>query len=281
MNNEQEDKFEQRLRFVAQRYKEGGLDTDKAWQQFAAGQRIGRTVSLARYWMAAASVLLLFVGIGTFYMIDQNSPEWVAIVTEPGQRKEVYLPDSTLVSMAGGSTLRYDAKQYGKERRAVEMSGKLFFQVKRNEARPFSVQTSHTTVTVLGTSFQVDEQSDATEVNVLTGKVRFCATDNSEKQVVLTAGMSASYSSRNQEMELMQEEELNAFSWKTKQLRFSDTPLEQVIDDLNRYYQVQISNRVQAADAKLTATFNDLPLDEVLMVINQTLDIRLVPVSDK
>ena len=49
----------------------------------------------------------------------------------------------------------------------------------------------------------------------------------------------------------------------------------------DRYYQVEIINKVDSPDSRLTATFNDLPLDEVLMVINQTLDIRLVPRKDK
>ena len=89
--------------------------------------------------------------------------------------KDVYLPDSTLVALAGDSWIRYDAKRYDKERRAVEMNGKAFFQVTRNEARPFSVKTSQTEVTVLGTSFQIDEKPTVTEVNVVTGKVCFTA----------------------------------------------------------------------------------------------------------
>ena len=142
--------------------------------------------------------------------------------------------------MAGNSTLRYDVKKYGKERRVVEMTGKAFFQVKRNEARPFSVHTAMTEVTVLGTS-----------------------------------------SNEKKEIDILKEENPNNLSWKTKQLRFNDTPLEKVIRALNEYYQVEIINKVDSPDSRLTATFNDLPLDEVLMVINQTLDIRLVPRKDK
>ena len=194
MNNEQENKLEQRIRFVAKHYEEGRLDTDKAWQQFAAKHQVRHTVSFRRYWMAAASVLLLLIGFGTYYITDRNSPEWVAITTIPGQIKDVYLPDSTLISMAGNSSIRYDAKSYGKERRVVEMKGKAFFKVTRNETRPFSVYTERTEVTVLGTSFQINEQPDGTDVNVMTGKVSFGTTGNETDKVILTAGMSASYS---------------------------------------------------------------------------------------
>lgn len=280
MNNEQEDRFEKRLRFVARRYKEGSLDEEKAWEGFASRQGISRQVDFRRYWMAAASVVLLLVGFGTFYLKERNSPEWISVVTASGQLKEVYLPDSTLVSMAGNSTLRYDMKKYGKERRVVEMTGKAFFQVRRNETRPFSVHTALTEVTVLGTSFQISEQPALTEVDVVTGKVRFAAKKTSG-QVVLTEGMSASYSDEKKEIGILREDNLNNLSWKTKQLRFSDTPLEKVIRDLSEYYRVEIVNRAGSSDTRLTATFNDLPLDEVLMIINQTLDIRLAPKDNK
>lgn len=79
MNNEQEHKLEQRIRFVAKHYEEGRLDTDKAWQKFAGKHQVRHTVSFRRYWMAAASVLLLLIGFGTYFMTDRNSPEWVAV----------------------------------------------------------------------------------------------------------------------------------------------------------------------------------------------------------
>ena len=280
MNNEQDERFEKRLRFVARRYKEGSLDTDQAWEQFATRQGLRRKVSFRRYWMAAASVMLLLIGFGTLYMTERNKPEWVSVVTVAGQLKDVYLPDSTLVSMAGSSTLRYDAKKYGKEGRVVEMKGKAFFLVKRNEARPFSVHTAVTEVTVLGTSFQVNEQQGSTEVNVVTGKVRFTAGEKPEP-VILTAGMSASYSEEKEEIHILTEERPNHLSWKTKQLRFNDTPLEKVIEDLEDFYHVKIINKVNSPDTRLTVTFNDLPLDQVLTVINQTLDVRLVARPDK
>lgn len=281
MNNEQEHKLEQRIRFVAKHYEEGRLDTDKAWQQFAAKHQVRRSVSFRRYWMAAASVLLLLIGFGTYFVTEQNSPDWVAVTTDPGQLKEVYLPDSTLISMAENSSIRYDKKAYGKERRVVEMKGKAFFHVTRNESRPFSVYTEQTEVTVLGTSFQISEQPDGTDVDVMTGKVSFGATGCETEKVILTAGMSATYSMENKGITIQEEDNLNTLAWKTKQLRFHETPLDKVISDLNEYYQTNVINKAETPNLKLTATFNDLPLEDVLLVINQTLDTRLASDTNK
>lgn len=326
MNDEQTDKFERRVRFVAKHYREGAFDSGKAWEKFVserkpaendssedatsagnplvpseqsrhafAGENPMRSASseepafskktsprrsfFRSYGIAAAALAGLLIGISVFYGLRRDSSDWVAVTTVAGQTKEVYLPDSSLVTMAGGSELRYDRKNYGKERRAVEMKGKLFFQVKRRVARPFSVHTRYTEVTVLGTSFQVDARGELTQVHVATGKVRFAASGAGEtEEVILTAGMSARYAADRQCMTLAADETSNDLSWKTGCLRFKDTPLEKVIDDLNACYRVSIRNRSAITGMKplkLTATFRERPLEEVLTVINQTLDIRL------
>ncbi len=88
----------------------------------------------------AVAVVLVLVGLGTWFTVERNAPDWVAITTAPGQMKDVYLPDSTLVALAGDSWIGMTRRDMIK-RRAVEMNGKAFFQVTRNEARPFSVKT--------------------------------------------------------------------------------------------------------------------------------------------
>lgn len=226
--------------------------------------------------MAAAAVIGLLVGITVFYKMQKSRPDWVAVATAAGQTKEVYLPDSTVVTLAGGSEIRYDRKSYGKERRVVEMKGKLFFQVKREVACPFSVLTRYTRVTVLGTTFQVEAAESLTQVHVASGKVSFAAAGEREaEEVILTAGMAARYEAARQSITLAAGEDPNFLSWKTGELRFKNTPLEQVINDLNAYYRVNIRDRAESAGVKLTATFRERPLDEVLTVINQTLDTRL------
>lgn len=276
MQNEQEDRFEKRIRFIAKHYKEGGLDTEKAWRKFASDKGIRRTIPLRRYLLAVASVALLLVGITSIYIWQKNKPEWVIVSTVYGQQKDVYLPDSTLVQMAGDTRIRYNAKEYGKTGRDVEMKGKAFYKVTRDESRPFSVQTQWAEVEVLGTSFQIHEQPASVEVNVASGKVRFTAGDDKKKEnIILTEGMSANYSMETQEMKVQTKENSNYFSWKTGVIRFQDTPLEEVIDDLTDHYSVHVKSRSQIRGEKLTATFESLPLDHVLLIINQTLDVRL------
>ncbi len=155
------------------------------------------------------------------------------------------------------------------------MEGKAFFDVARDEQRLFSVKTKGTETEGLGTTFQLEEKEQATVLHVRTGKVRFTAGEDS-RTVVLTAGMSARYSVGEEIRTEEKETDVNYLSWKTRQLRFRETSLDQVIREVSRAYQVEITNHTKGSgELKLTSYFDNLTLDELLSVINQTLDVEL------
>ncbi len=274
------DRLERRIRWIARRYNEGSLDKDAAWEKFTSRQGIRRNYTLRIVWGAAA-VLLIIIGVGIGYMKEGQSVEWVAVETETGQIKEVILPDNSKVTLAGNTILRYDRKTFGKEKRAVEMSGKAFFHVERDEARPFSVKTTQVKIEVLGTSFQIQASDDESLLHVMTGKVRFSTIDHSDT-AILTAGMSGRYNPKDGFSIQEKENDPNYFSWKTRQLRFRNTPLETVLRDVSKAYQVELVNRTGSTDdLKLTSYFDNLPLDDLILVINQTLDIQVEVVGGK
>ena len=84
-----------------------------------------------------------------------------------------FLPDSTLAILSKGATLEYDTDKYGKANREVNMSGKIYFSVRRNALSPFIVATEYAQVKVLGTEFEVTEcrKDTATRVYVKSGKL--------------------------------------------------------------------------------------------------------------
>lgn len=278
MTDKHEDRFEQRLRHVAKHYREGAMDENKAWEQFAGRQELKRKVTLYRFRYVAAAAILVLLAITTRYYMTIEKENWLVVSTDSGQKKNVFLPDSSFVAMAENSTIRYDLNGFRKGRRDVEMKGKIFFQVKKKESSPFSVTTTRTVVTVLGTSFQLGERDNDTELYVASGKVAFAA-KGAEEKTLLTAGMSARHKAGSDVPEIREESNENALSWRTKELRFVNTPLDLVIRDLSGYYGVTVMNRIKDENKSLTASFNDLPLEETLLIINQTLDVHLVVVK--
>lgn len=253
---------------------------DQAWKQFADRNGVKRKFVLFRYIRIVAAAILACVIISTWYFMGKEREEWIVVTTTSEQMKNVFLPDSSIAVMAGKSSIKYDLIAFKKGNRDVEMEGKVFFRVRRNEDSPFSVSATNTVVTVLGTSFQVNERDGETELYVNSGKVAFSA-KGSGKELVLTAGMSAVYGNESDSPVEHPEENPNVLSWQTGEMSFNNTSLENVIRDLSDYYQIRIVNRIESGDKHLTAAFNNRPLDEVLLVINQTLDVHLTVASGK
>ena len=268
-----EGKLEKRIRFVAKYYSDGAMDADKAWTKFAEENAMKRSLPLLRYWQSVAAIALVCIAIGTWYIFNQND-SLITINTYARQVKNVYLPDSTLIAMAENSTVIYDSEIYGKGQRDVEMKGKAFFQVQKNEHAPFSVKTTATIVNVLGTSFQLKENNGETELYVASGKVSFASIEGDEA-VILTEGMSAIYNNISKAANVIEMNNSNVLSWRTKTLHFDNTPIDRVIKDIEEYYNISIVNNIMVEDKALTASFNNLPLEEVLQVVNQTLDMHL------
>ena len=274
--DEQDKRREAALRFVAKRYRPGALDPDRAWLRVAEAQGIS---SLKRVWMrsayvwtVAASIALLVSLIG-FYQWQQKQPDWVTFTAEAQQVKRLTLPDQTEISLAGGSRLTYDARHYGQEMRLVRLEGKAFFEVWHDEARPFRVETAESRVTVLGTRFQVVAGKEQTTVDVVSGKVGFALREKTDS-VALTAGLQAYYTSGDPRIKVTEQPNPNELAWLTHRLRFEETPLPQVVADLEQAYQTTLSYSGDA-DKRLTATLEELTLEEALQVVNETLDVRI------
>lgn len=276
MNQERhKTEWEERIRFVARYYHENVFDPEIGWKRFAAERNIRSRVRIPVWVWHVAAVCLLMIGYGVYRIVERNQPEWVVITASSAQGKEVFLPDSSQVSLAALAELRYDAKQFGKENRQVELKGKAFYQVKHREDLPFRVQTYLGNVVVLGTSFLVRELKTAMEVQVLQGRVRMEAGEN--QPVLLEAGMSGLYSETNGNIQVRQEADENCLSWKTGELIFRETPLPKVMHDIEVCYEVKLKNLSVTSDSlRLSATFKKRPVEEVLLIINQTLDTHLV-----
>lgn len=222
---------------------------------------------------SAAAIFILLVGSGLLYFFTAHPLSMLTVSSNAGQTLVVYLPDSSQVTLAELSELRYPSKFTGKSR-AISTKGKLFFKVRRDAAHPFTITTPSIGITVLGTSFQVEADSNQAQVLVKHGKVAILSPDQ-KQQDTLTSGMSAIWSATNNQLIRSPQFDINLFAWKTKELRFKDTPLPQVIETLNNYYQANIILPQSYGKLHLTATFKNIPLSQALEIINQTLDIHL------
>lgn len=110
-----------------------------------------------RLWkyMAAASIVLLFISIGfNFFKMDFSDPVWIESKSPAGGLTNLTLSDGTSVALNAGSSLSYPLT-FGKEARTVKLNGEAYFEVVENPDSPLIVETNQIKIKVLGTRFNV------------------------------------------------------------------------------------------------------------------------------
>jgi len=207
-----------------------------------------RSLKLSVIAMVAAACALLAVG-GLFWMQGNKSSVMVAKAEDEMLRQE--LPDGTVVWLNAYAEIVYPEEFAGAER-PVSLKGEAFFEVARNEKQPFTVSAGNTSITVLGTAFNVKESDKKVRVSVTEGKVSFA--DNSAK-VVLVKGDEAV--AEKNEITKAQYKSRNFLAWKTKQLEYKNQTVSAIIDDLNTHFKAEGHLRTDGLDSvKLTTNFD-------------------------
>ncbi|HEY1201020.1 MAG TPA: FecR domain-containing protein, partial [Niastella sp.] len=119
----------------------------------------------------------------------------VAVRNRTDKNTAVHLQDGSVVELSAGSELRYD-EPFSAVNRHVYLSGKGFFKVAKDAARPFTVYCHDIATTALGTSFTITAWPNNNNVSVAlhTGKVVVQQTGNTAhmNDVFLTPGQEVS-----------------------------------------------------------------------------------------
>lgn len=250
-----------------------------AWRKIARKTGITSVrrfpLSSARMIKVAASLLILAalsIVLGNYFF---GKPVMLTETNLSIQKKTVQLQDGTLVSLNTNATISFPQKFKGKQRE-VSMQGEAFFKVARDVEHPFIVSANGTLIKVLGTSFNIKiSGTEKIEVAVVSGKVAFQPINNPTKMVHLVKGETGIYNNLNQQLSKGLNTDENLLSWETGILTFTNQPLVEVAHTLSEYYKKSFSVDPSLRQRQITVTFNNLKLEEVLAILEITLDIRI------
>lgn len=225
----------------------------------------------SRFFQLAASLLLALGLVFTIYQINQSGNELPGFMAV----SKMELPDGTEVYLYKGASLKAgDFKEF----RQVQLTGKAYFDVMRDESKPFVILTESAKVEVLGTSFVVNstEKGDMAQVLVESGVVVFSAlNDESAEKLLLTKGEKGSIVSEINKIEKSAINDENFLSWKTRKISFKKSSLDEVSRVLEDVYDVNIEfEGDNLGGCLLTATFQEKKIDDVIKIISETFNLR-------
>lgn len=221
----------------------------------------------AFYTKRIAAVLL--VAFGLFYLFNQKSqPEIQSIASDGSPNKSAVLPDGSTVYMNQNSMVSYP-EVFASNQRLVDFKGEGFFEVAHNPEKPMIIETGNLRVKVLGTSFDLKNDANSTEVILYlqTGKVLFYSIDPSNgsvvEQIVLNPGQVGIYNKVSGVICRDNFTNNNFMAWKSGLLEFAKTPLSEVFEMLESTYDIQVVTPEEYDDCLLTATFDNETVEHV------------------
>ncbi|WP_353718903.1 FecR domain-containing protein [Dyadobacter sp. 676] len=229
---------------------------------------------LRAFYVAAAVAAVLCIGF--FWLRGGLSPKGNVIPGKllivsalPGEVKTYRLPDSSLVTLNGGSSISYP-EIFGKVRNIRLTDGEAYFDVKHDASRPFIVEAGRTRTQVLGTVFSVRAYGDLNDVRVTvaSGKVgvRNGAAYPETRTYFLLADEQLVVDKQSGRV---QKEHVNARSlagWIRGALDFNNEDLKTIALLLERKFNVNVEvDGTALADQRLTARFRaEETLDDIL-----------------
>jgi len=222
----------------------------------------------------AIIVLALFsvLALGAYYFLNLKG-KTITQIEHMAQLKneKITFEDGSIVYLNKNAKINYP-ETFGPNSREISLQGEAFFEVAKDPNKPFIIHTKHSNVQVLGTSFNINTETEQTTVSVKTGKVKVQSQFTNDSAILL-ANQSAEIN--NKKLEVTKEEQSNYLAWKTGVFNFEETPIHEVVAELNTFYENKISLSTSSSNCVLSSDFNNIKLTEILQIIELSCDLKL------
>lgn len=193
------------------------------------------------------------------------------LTTPKGRQFQLVLPDGSHVWLNAASSLRYPTSFSSKERR-VEVTGEVYFEVKHDKMKPFIVNVGPGVfIEDLGTQFNVNAYANeaAIRTTLLEGKVKVLSMVNSQS-AILKPGEQVSISHTSQLSQPIPVKTDKAVAWKNGVFNFENASLEEVMRQLERWYDIEVVYEKGIPDITFGGKMsNDVSLSGLLKSLQQ------------
>ena len=243
---------------------------EEAWQKLSVklteAPKNARVVKLNR-WIPVSIAASLLLTMIAFFMFSKTT-----VSTQLAETKVYILPDGSEVVLNADSKLSFRRLGWSDER-IVSLEGEAFFNVTKGST--FIVNNEKGTITVLGTSFNVNARASSFEVSCFSGKVNVAS---GAKEVILTKGLLTKLESNG--ITNAKPFDQQKTTWRNGDFYFEGQPLSTVINELERQFNVEI---IFSGDGSrlYTGYFSNKNLDEALELVFKPMSLNFHQENNK
>lgn len=236
-------------------------------------RKIFRSKTLKYCIAAAAAAALFLTGAATSELMTGKRQETVLMASSENISSYT-LPDGSKVWLNKNSWLAYNQK-FGKRTRQVTLKGEGYFEVNRDERRPFIVKMQNDLdIKVLGTTFNACNYPSLNKAEVILRSGSVQVSDNGRNEyVILKPNQKFTWNEGSAEISSVNA--MNCCRWFEHRLVFDNVKLKDILENLSHKYQTEISLNVgNLADKHMSMTIRDESVEDILDILTTLLPIR-------
>lgn len=237
-----------------------------------------RILNFFRY--AAIFLLLISIPSMVYIFLKSKANEqlvYTSVVADCGQISKVVLPDSSVIWVNAGSTIKYN-NRYSATNRDIDLIGEAFFKVKGNLDIPFVVSSSNLRVKVLGTEFSVSAYPEEANIHVVLekGKVELTSAADAQFRCEMKPGELATFHKRKRELAVSSVNTDLYTSWKDGLINIYNLPLSALVIKLEKRYNQKFKVDDAVKNLPYTFTIKNEDLSSVLSLMERITPIEVI-----
>jgi hypothetical protein len=188
--------------------------------------------------------------------------------TPRGGQYQLKLPDGSMVWLNAASSIRFPTAFTG-DKREVEMTGEIYFEIAPNPDKPFSVTVDGMKVNVLGTHFNIMAYDDEplVKTTLLEGSVRVT---KGNATALLKAGQQAQINKEGKITLLERIDPTEAIAWKDQLFWFEDDDIYSVMRRVSRWYDANVTITGKIPQHFTGSIPRDVKVSRVFEVLQET-----------
>jgi transmembrane sensor len=189
--------------------------------------------------------------------------------TPRGKQYRLTLSDGTRVWLNAASSITYPVA-FNASTRTIEITGEAFFEVAGNKLKPFIVNTQNQSITVLGTSFNINAypEDEQIKTTLMTGAVSV-KVNNSDNSNILKPGQQAELIAGK--LIVNNADTAKVTAWKRGMFEFNNTSLPELMKQISRWYDVDVRFEGKIPDRRMGGGISKyLSLEKVLNILRKS-----------